>query len=87
MGFEALVSGVGGPVGEHRSCGRAGLAAYDYPVYAGEVQIGQGGEEGFEGEELDGGGGLSQVVDAKAAVGIFDGDAHIEIFGPGEPVA
>jgi len=56
---EALVSDVGGPLGEDWSCGWAGLSAYDYPVYAGEVQIWQGAEEGFEGEEFDCGGGLS----------------------------
>ena len=83
-GGEALVADVGGPFPVHRAGAGAGFAADDNPVDAVQVEAGQGAEEGFQGQELDGGVGLAQQVNpANIAVG-FHADAEPDLGRPGE---
>lgn len=79
----ALVADFANPIAVHRARVWAAFAANDHPVDVLQVQGADWGDEGFDGEEADGGGGGAEVVDAGEGAGILDGDAEPNVVGGG----
>lgn len=68
----------------HGAGAGAAFAADYQPVDAGEVQAGEGAEQGLGADEADGGGDGAEVVDTKRVAGVLDTNAHPDVVGPVE---